>query len=117
MVTPLAIQVVVLDDKDSGHWIAQGLEYDICVEADSWYDALAEFKQGIAEQQILDKHFNQAFLGGAPPAPPDFASELFNSRRSIPVEQSAIDAIAPKKPSDEVNALVANLKLTVRVWT
>jgi hypothetical protein len=63
---------------DEGVWIAQCIEYDICVSAETLPQLRKTFEHAVVANVHVNMKLGRSGLDGIPPAPPKFR-DLFNN--------------------------------------
>ncbi len=73
---------------DEGVWIAQCVEYDICVSAETLPQLRKTFEHAVVANVHVNMKLGRSGLDGIPPAPPKFR-DLFNNAdtRLHPIKQ------------------------------
>lgn len=71
MQTPISLRVLTFKEGDA--WVAQALEYDICVQAPDEDELVRRFELTLeCEMQECENRGEGDFLGSIPPAPKYF---------------------------------------------
>ena len=82
------VSVSVVAFQEGDHWIAQCVEYDICVSGKTWQRAKDRIERAIAETACINGEFGTPGLEGIPPAPTRFRA-LFEAPTTLKTEPVA----------------------------
>ena len=72
------ITISAIAFQDEGTWIAQGIEYDIAVSAETLSKVRKAFEKVVIANVCVNRKLGRSGLDGIPPAPQHF-HDLFNN--------------------------------------
>lgn len=100
---PIKINAIAFQDGD-GCWIAQGVEYDICVHASSLPQLYKTFEREVIANFCVNQKLGRPALSGIPAAPEHFrkvfeAAEIkFSPRKPDLTQPVQIDEVRASRP-------------------
>jgi hypothetical protein len=72
---PISISAIAF--PENGHWVVQGIEYDICTHAKDPAGVPAAFTRAVVENCCISRHLGREPFQGLPAAPRRF-KEMFD---------------------------------------
>ena len=106
--------VLFVDTKgESRLWIAQCLEHDFAVQAETLRDAISAFKLGLWEQMLLDKHFGVEPLSCLGEAPDSYV-KMFDE--GVPLEKGIVESAPVGTAKELVESLLHDIRSVGRVF-
>lgn len=84
------IEISAVAYEEGGHWIVQGLEYDIIAQADSLPDAHDAFAIKILAEVGISLDLDREPLEGIEPAPTEFWTMFKDASMSVSAEMPPV---------------------------
>lgn len=87
-------KVLIREDKVVGHWVARGLDYDICAQGNSIKSAIENLCELIYLEYKLSEHLREKFEDRIPKAPQhlwDIYNEKYKNIHSTELPDFPLD--------------------------
>jgi len=103
----MTLSAVIFPDSGTGVWIVQGLEYDICVQAETLEAVQTVFETTLNATALASMELGRKPFEGIDPAPKKFW-EMFNrAAKSLPLRRPRFVAVAGAPPVKIVERIAA----------
>lgn len=102
--------VLIMEHKGVSAWVAQGLEYNICVQGDSPKGAIENFCRLAYCEHLLAKHLGKNLRDCVPEAP-QHIQDIYSRKKATELPQISCEDIAGAGTSERVFKLNPRLVL------
>ena len=103
----IALNAVIFPDAKTGVWIAQGLEYDICAQAETLEGVQAAFERMLAATAVISKEHGHAPFGDIEPAPRKFWEMYRRAKNALPLRHPKLIPVLGGLPLKVVERIAA----------
>src|SRR6266567_5239656 len=94
----ITLRSIIFPDPQAGVWIAQGLEYDICAQAQTLEDLHTAFEKALAATAFACIELGQEPFDDMEPAPQKFWAMYEKAGKGLPLRHPKLVAIAGAPP-------------------
>lgn len=90
----VTINAVIFPDPDTNVWVAQCLDYDICVQADTLEEVHDAFEKALAATAFTSIMLGQKPFDGIEQAPKKFWDMFDHAKKSPPLRHPRVGSIS-----------------------
>ena len=91
--------VLIMEHKESGIWVAQGLEYNICAQGDSLREAVENFRGLVYCEHLLAEHLGKNLRDNVPKAPKHI-QDIYSRKKATELPQISYNDITGADTSE-----------------